>query len=211
MDETPNIELAAAAEALIKAATRSKDVDSITHRQLSITLEGLTASFSSGLNNVNQTLAASNSDFDGKINTTKQHLSDLKREVSDLKEAAVKVATLLATQTIVLLEQQKQQRLFWAQANTKLGSFKYYVEQSYNTVDSSALVADIISWFIRGYGRNLDSSCSITDSSYNRNSNKAAEGQEAFRVQLKKQIKDLIGREPRLTKGTDGTYALYYE
>jgi len=238
IDAAPNTELDDSDEVLFEAATRSEDVDSITHCKLSTTLEELKASFSSGLYSVSQTLAASNSDFDGKINTTNQHLSDLKREVSDLKEAAVKVATLLATQTIVLQKQdaqlatqtivlqkqekqlatqtsvlqkqEKQQRLFWALDHTHLGSFDYYEKGSSNTFDSSTWAAAIISCIIRGYGCGVSSSASI-EKDYG-NSKELESGQEAFRLQLKEQIKDLIGREPRLTKGKDGkSYEFFYE
>lgn len=139
-----NPRLAAAAEALIEAA--SLEADAFTNKKLAENLESLKTSFDSNLNKAVQKLDSSQENLDAKINTMNQHLSDVKDEIGALRK--------------LMEDERKQKTLDRARALTSLGSFTYYTDPKNNygraeQKDSTTLAHDIIGWFSMNYGRNL--------------------------------------------------------
>ena len=174
--------LTAAAEALVEAASLETNA---------LTQKGLEASLNSNLNRVVQTMKSSNENFDAKINTVNQHLADVKSEIGGLK---------------ALLEQErKDKRIERAQKLTHVGSFDYYLD-IYSSRKSSDLAKEVLEWFLLGYGYNLPDGTMQSGYNIDKETSK-----KAFRDKFKKQIKDLIGREPRLVKKEDGSYSIFYE
>ena len=201
-DTSKHSKLAAAAEALIEAA--SLESDAITQKQLANHLESLKLSFDSNLNKVVQKMQSSNENFDAKINMLQQHVNLVKCEIGALK--------------VIMEEECKQKTLERALTLTDLDSFDYY-DKSYNNSakkNSSELAKSTIKWFMVGYGSNLPNLVTLTNE-YNLNSNyKSATEKEvlikAFVDRFAKQIKVLIKREPRVVKNdNNGTYAIFYQ
>lgn len=180
-----NPRLAAAAEALIEAA--SLEVDAFTNKKLAENLESLKTSFDSNLNKAVQKLDSSQENLDAKINTMNQHLSDVKDEIGALRK--------------LMEDERKQKTLDRARALTSLGSFTYYTDSKdcYRRTekeDSTALAHDIIGWFSMNYGHNLPDGRMEASRPYEKTELDASK--KAFRDNISKQIKDLIQREPRL-------------
>jgi hypothetical protein len=203
-DTSKHSKLAAAAEALIEAA--SLESDAITQKQLANHLESLKLSFDSNLNKVVQKMQSSNENFDAKINTLQQHVNLVKCEIGALK--------------VIMEEECKQKTLERALTLTDLDSFDYYESNESNfhnsKKNSSELAKSTIKWFMVGYGSNLPNLVTLTNE-YNLNSNyKSATEKEvlikAFVDRFAKQIKVLIKREPRVVKNdNNGTYAIFYQ
>ncbi|KAL7547690.1 hypothetical protein ACHAWF_010991 [Thalassiosira exigua] len=94
---TKNPRLAAAAEALIEAA--SLEADAMTQKQLVANLDSLKSSFDQNLNRVVQTVQSSNENFDAKINTLNQHVASMKAEIASVKTEICTVKSLLWRRT----------------------------------------------------------------------------------------------------------------
>jgi hypothetical protein len=203
-DTSKHSKLAAAAEALIEAA--SLESDALTKKQLVNHLESLKSSFDVNLNKVVQKMQSSNENFDVKINTLQQHVNLVKCEIGALK--------------VIMEEECKQKTLERALTLTDLDSFDYYentnysLDNSYNAKkNSSELAKSTIKWFMVGYGSNLPNLLTLT-SMYNFSSKPATEKEvliKAFVDRFAKQIKVLIKREPRVVKNDSGTYSIFYQ
>ena len=128
-----------------------------------------------------ESLTSLKDSFDDKINTVNQNIDKLFSEVKKSNDISAK--------------QLKLKKLELALAQTHLSSFEYH--DGYQK-KSAELAKSIIGWFILGYGYNLPDAYI-----YERNYTKS---KKAFQDKLVKQIKDLIGREPRVKGG-----AIYYE
>lgn len=172
----------------------SLEVDSVTQKKLSSSLEALKTSFETELTAVTKSVKASNEHFDDKINTMKQELTNVRSELQ-------KMHTVLESQA-------KMKRLELASTRTSVLSFDYYNDaRGYNTQNSSALVKDIVEYFMFGYGYNLPQNAFVAAStSYNDEAEKKA----LFRKKLVKQVKDLIGSEPRLQDKGNGAFSIFY-
>ena len=182
-----NLKLAAAAEALVEAA--SLEADSMTQKQLVQNLDSLKASFDNNLNRVVQSVKSSNENFDAKINTLNQHVTGVKEEIIALK-------TLLE-------EEKKQKALERALTMTDLESFNYY--DNGRTLNTEQLAKTTIKWFMLGYG--------FTFSSHHRMVGYGVgygQTAEDFRKKFKAQIKTLIQREPRMVQQDDNNFVIYY-
>lgn len=127
---------------------------------------------------------------------TVECLNQLSNEIKDLKGQMVKMNDEIL----------KTQRLEWAITNSDLGSFKYYDKDDYNPQDSSDFVKDILLAFRRGIGHYINDRS--VDPYYVRD-NDAEAGEYNFREKLKKQIHELIGKEPLIVEEEDG-YLIYY-
>lgn len=190
-DEQPSKRprLAAAAEALIEAA--SLETDALTQKRLASNLDSLKKSFDDNLNRVVQTMKSSNENFDAKINTINQHMAGVKSEIGGLK---------------TLLEQErKDKRIERAMTLTHLGSFEYCERNGYGTKQSSDMAKKALEWFLLGYGYILP------DGMVQQYPSDKEASKKAFCDKFTKQIKDLIGREPRLVKNENGSYSIFYE
>ena len=150
-DTSKHSKLAAAAEALIEAA--SLESDAITQKQLANHLESLKLSFDSNLNKVVQKMQSSNENFDAKINTLQQHVNLVKCEIGALK--------------VIMEEECKQKTLERALTLTDLDSFDYYESNESNfhnsKKNSSELAKSTIKWFMVGYGSNLPNLVTLTN------------------------------------------------
>lgn len=182
-----NLTLAAAAEALVEAA--SLEADSMTQKKLAQNLDSLKTSFDNNLNRVVQSVKSSNENFDAKINTLNQHVTGVKEEIIALKA--------------LLEEEMKQKTLERALSMTDLEAFEYY-KGSYQRFSTDQLAKDVIKWFLLGYGFNIPSCYSTKEYS------KKEADQAAFRQKFKAQIKTLIKREPRMFQKADGNFAIHY-
>ena len=194
MSENPSKKprLAAAAEALIEAA--SMETDAMTQKRLIESLDSLKASFDNNLNKTVQKMQSSNENFDAKINTLSQHVIGLKSEMEEVKK--------------LLEEEKKQKTLERALGMTDIKSFQYYDGSDYgNNKDSSNLAKETIQWFLLDYGINLPDGRMKRDI-YNESEKEPSK--QAFRDKFKEQIKVLIMREPRVTVN-NGVYAIYYQ
>ena len=170
----------------------SLEVDSVTQKKLSSSLEALKTSFETELTAVTKSVKASNEHFDDKINTMKQELTNVRSELQ-------KMHTVLESQA-------KMKRLELASTRTSVLSFDYN-NGGYNTKNSSALVKNIIENFMFGYGYILPQNAFVAAStSYNDEAEKKA----LFRKKLVKQVKDLIGSEPRLQDKGNGAFSIFY-
>ena len=181
--------LAAAAEALIEAA--SLETDTMTQKRLTASLDSLKSSFDDNLNRAVQTVKSSNENFDTKINTLSQHMTDVKKEIGALK--------------LIMEHEKKQKTLERALKLTHLGSFSYY-DPNLGTKNSSDLAKNVIEWFLVGFGYNLPEAKMSNDYYAEKEASK-----KEFREKFKMQIKVLIGREPRLVKQENGIYSIFYE
>ena len=133
--------------------------------------------------------------MEAKQNTTIQHLEDVKKTMSELKEC--------------ISLQSKQQRLQWAIAKSDIGSFEYY-DKTGGRRKSSDLVKEILLWFRRGPNCCfLIQDRSLQSYSYNDSPQKIAEKEKQFRDELVDQIHTLLGVEPRVVK-EDDEYHIYY-
>ena len=141
-------------------------------------------------------LKSSNENFDAKINTVNQHLADVKSEMGVLQ-------TEIRAMKKVLQDERRDKRIERALQLTDLESFDYHECVGY-TKKSSDLAKDVLEWFLLGYGYNLpDGTMQQYPSDYEAS-------KKAFREKFTKQIKDLIGREPRLEENK-GVYSIYYD
>ena len=131
-----------------------------------------------------ESLTSLKDSFDDKINTVNQNIDKLFSEVKKSNDMSAK--------------QLKLKKLELALAQTHLNSFEYQ-DNFGNRKNSAELAKFIIGWFILGYGYNLPDAF-IYETHY------TVESKKAFQDKLVKQIKDLIGREPRVEGG-----AIYYE
>ena len=183
--------LAAAAEALIEAA--SLETDTMTQKRLTASLDSLKSSFDDNLNRAVQTVKSSNENFDTKINTLSQHMADVKKEIGALK--------------VIMEREEKQKTLERALKLTHINSFNYY-DPNIGTKNSSDLAKSVIERFPVGFGYNLPAAQMSNVYGY---AEKQAASKKEFSEKFKKQIKDLIGREPRLVKEENGTYSIFYE
>ena len=152
-------------------------VDAANSDADSMTQQQLTES----LTTLKDSFQKSASKFDDKINTVNQNIDKLFSEIKKSNDISAK--------------QLKLKKLELALAQTHLSSFEYH--DGYQK-KSAELAKSIIGWFILGYGYNLPDAYI-----YERNYTKS---KKAFQDKLVKQIKDLIGREPRVKGG-----AIYYE
>ena len=182
-----NLTLAAAAEALVEAA--SLEADSMTQKQLVQNLDSLKTSFDNNLNRVVQSVKSSNENFDAKINTLNQHVTGVKEEIIVLK-------TLLE-------EEKKQKTLERALSLTEIKSFDYFPDRYQNAFSTELLAKTVIKRFLIGYGYNLPSSYSTK-----KYGNEAE--QADFRQKFKAQIEALIMREPRMVQNADGNFSIFY-
>ena len=188
--------LALAAEALVEAA--SLEVDSMTQKKLSSSLEALKTSFETELTAVTKSVKASNEHFDDKINTMKQELTNVRSELTNVRSELQKMHAVLESQA-------KMKRLELASTRTSILSFDYNNDSGNNT-NSSALVKNIIEHFMFGYGYILPQNAFV-GSSYHDNT---AENKALFRKKLVKQVKDQIGSEPRLQDKGNGAFSIFY-
>ena len=170
----------------------SLEVDSMTQQKLSSSLEALKTSFETELTAVTKSVQASNENFDDKINTMKQELTNVRSELQKMHTA--------------LESQAKMKRLELASTRTSVLSFDYHNERGRNKINSSALVKDIIERFMFGYGYILSQIAFVGSSYYD----DTAETKALFRKKLVKQVKDLIGSEPRLLDKGNGVFSIFY-
>jgi hypothetical protein len=192
---TKKLMLAAAAEALVEAA--SLEADAMSQKQLAQNLDSLKVSFDSNLITVVQTLKASNENLDAKINTLNQHLTGVKNEINALKS--------------LLEEEKKQKTLERALGLTDINSFQYYEFQSNGISKEGStewLAKRAIKLFIMGYGMVISSNYSLV--SYDRGEASKSKSKEEFREEFKEQIKQLIQREPRMYRQDNGDFAIHY-
>eukprot|EP00956_Cyclotella_meneghiniana_P010874 scaffold15231_cov66-Cyclotella_meneghiniana.AAC.12 len=188
-EKSKNPGLAAAAEALIEAA--SLEADSVTQKQLLANLDSLKTSFDSNLNKVVQKMDSSNENFDAKINTLDQRLVEIKSEIRMLKK--------------LMEEESKQKTLERARALTELRSFVYYDNGDKN---SSDLAKSALEWFSIGYGYRLpkDAKMKYINDYY---TEECEQSKKEFRDSFTTQIKVLIKHEPRLKKNDDDTWTIF--
>jgi hypothetical protein len=193
-ETTKKPRLAAAAEALIKAA--SLEVDSFTQKKLEQNLDDLKASFDSNLNKVVQKMISFNENFDAKINTLNQHVTSVKSEIGALKS--------------LMEEEFKAKTLERARDLVHLGSFNYFTKDfnQYSTQKNSSEIKTAIAWFSLGYGYTIPDA--TLERVYASDQKIVDQGKKAFREKFTKQIKDLIEREPRLVQEADGRFVIYY-
>jgi len=111
------------------------------------------------------------------------------QKIAKLCSAVEKTNTLLVSQT-------KFKRLQLASSRTEYGAFEYYANNSSSRVNSSILVKQIINWFVLGFGCHLPVGAYVEE---NNDENKVL-----FREKIKKQVQNLIEREPRLRLLNDG-------
>ena len=156
--------LAAAAEALIEAA--SQEADAMTQTKLALALDSLKISFESNQNAVVQAVRSSNEkfdNFDAKINTLNQHVASVKSEIGALK-------TLLE-------DEKKQKTLERGLGLTHLYSFDYYEDG--RTKDSSEFAKNALECFLLEQGLNLPRA-SLTDNWFSPLSEKVAAYKSKF-------------------------------
>ena len=141
---------------------------------------------------ISSTSVLASKNFDAKFNKLTQHVADVKSDIGRLK---------------TLLEQERRdKRIERALKLTHLGSFNYY-DEDYDDTDhknSSDLAKEVLGWFLLGYGYNLPEGMMQQYPNDNEASKKA------FRDNFKEQIRDLIGREPRLGMNEDGSYYIQH-
>ena len=201
-----NAKLAEAANALIEAA--SLEADAMTQKKLTANLDSLKLSFADSLNRVVNKMQSSNENFDAKMNTLNQHVSNLSLHVLNIR------IDILALKTT--LEDEKKQKTFErALGLTDLNSFAYFEHKnrSYHGEEknSSELAKVVIKWFMLGYGYNLSSSATVERYYKNGNTTEEEALNKIFIDKFAAQIKILIKREPRLEKKETGIYTIFYE
>ena len=109
-------------------------------------------------------------------------------------------------------EECKQTTLQRARQLTEVNSFTYYDEVNVYNIrvterESSDLANKVLGCFSLGCG------LSLPDGRFKSNSHSKEEvekDQQAFRERFYKQIKQLIKRDPRLTKDENGNWAIFY-
>jgi hypothetical protein len=155
------------------------------------------AKVADNLDKVVQQLDSSNESFGDQINILTQHVAAATSELTALKS--------------LMAEEYKQTQLQRALTLTKSGSFKYFIDGSYQNEkwelvdqDSSELAERIIQSFMQGYGRYLPSDAKVEQQTGN-----ADEDKKMFRDKITQQIRDLIRREPRLVQDSNG-WAIHY-
>ena len=185
--------LTKAAEALVEAATL--DAGTVTNKEVVVALESLKTSFDNKFNTVVQKIDSSNENFDAKINSLNQHLESVKTDIRLMKE--------------MMEEENKQTRLHRAREYVELSSFTYYVG-SYGK-ESKDLAKRALMWFSIDNGINLPNGAMRQNVDYyGANKDEVAKSKQAFRDNFSKQMKELINRDPRLVKGENGVWTMYY-
>ena len=196
-DTKPAARLVAAAEELLQAS--GVEIASERQKKVSSDLVSFKESVDAKLNTVVQIINSSNTNFDAKINTTNQHVADLKAEVTCLKAE--------------LAKQTRMQNLAFAVENTKLESFDYYQgPNSYygERKNSSALVSLILLCFRKGLGYYLPAGA--MQNNISESSKEAWEkSNKEFHTKLQEQVFALVGTKPRIQLGPDGKRFVIYE
>ena len=167
----------------------SLEVDSMTQQKLSSSLEALKTSFETELTAVTKSVKASNENFDDKINTMKQELTNVRSELQKMHTV-----------------QAKMKRLELASTRTSFQSFDCYNERGRDKINSSAPVKHIIECFMFGYGDILPQNAFVGSSYYD----DTAENKALFRKKLVEQVKVLIGSEPRVQDKGNGAFSIFY-
>jgi hypothetical protein len=185
--------LTLAAEELIKAACCHVESTSLAFGQETVeSLKKLLLSSSD--------IEKSVKSLDASVNS---NLKVLNQSISDLKEVVVSLKSITALQA-------KDISLQWAISNAGLNCFKMYRKDpsSYNAVDSTELVREILFSFRTGRGRYINGFSMITYSQYS-NTSQQEEGEKQFRDKISQQIHELLGQKPRIDV-VDKSYAIYY-
>ena len=173
--------LTEAAEALVEAATL--EADGATNKEVVAALESLKTSFDNKLNTVIQKIDSSNENLDAKINSLNQHLGAIK---------------------MMMEEEHKQTRLHRALEYVKLSSFTY-LDRNGGQGESYFLAKNALMCFSLGHAYMLPHGSVgeyIDDD--------VAKSEQAFRNKFSEQMKELINRDPRLVKGENGVWTMYY-
>ena len=161
----------------------------MTQQKLSSSLEALKTSFETELTAVTKSVKASNENFDDKINTMKQELTNVRSELQKMHTV-----------------QAKMKRLELASTRTSFQSFDCYNERGRDKINSSAPVKHIIECFMFGYGDILPQNAFVGSSYYD----DTAENKALFRKKLVEQVKVLIGSEPRVQDKGNGAFSIFY-
>mmetsp|Transcript_24522 Transcript_24522/g.44347 ORF Transcript_24522/g.44347 Transcript_24522/m.44347 type:complete len:192 (-) Transcript_24522:177-752(-) len=180
--------ITAAATELLEAA--GIEVASSRQQKISTDIVSFKESVDAKLNTVNQTLVTSRAHIDDKLNSISQHVVNLEERTAYLEEQ-------VANQT-------KLQALAFAMDHAEQGSFTYRTYTSYSTQQSSALIPGIVLSFRRNMGNYIPEG-----------KVESGEGDEStqkknFHEALINQIHSLTGTKPKIQKGANGNYAIYY-
>jgi len=118
--------LAAAADALIEAASLDLKAGSMTQKQLAKNLDSTKTLFDKNLNKVVQTMQSSNKNFDTKTNTLCQYVEIVKSGIASMKDEISAMKTLQEAE-------KKKARPERAIGLTDVNPFQYYNKESYSS------------------------------------------------------------------------------
>ncbi|GFH57011.1 predicted protein [Chaetoceros tenuissimus] len=152
-----------------------------------------------------------------KLSLNMAVVKDLKKIVDKQSSEITKINDNIVTinENLDGIKNIMEQQLRWQQwsfvlANNSevpvaLISFKYRIGEDLEEISSAGLVTEILQSFASGCGHYLPDNAYIVCWHNNKK-----EARKAFRTGIKSQVKKMIGHEPRLEKGSDGRYAIYY-
>ena len=190
-----NAKLAAAAEAVVEAA--SMEIDTMTQKKLALNLDALKSSFDSNINKLVLTVKSSNENFDSKMNTLNQQIAGVQNQLAELKG---EISALKSLQGNANQRKLLEQALDF----TDLESFPYFNNYGVE-FNTETLAETVIKCFILGYGHVISKHYRTKQIT-----TKGEDSNEAFRQKFKEQIKRLIRREPRMVRKENGDYFIYY-
>lgn len=144
-----------------------------------------------------QQMNLSNEDFDAKFKVLNEMMAGIDSHISILNSHIAEIK-------ILVQEECKQKHLERAHELTDLGSFTYYKVGYTNSKKSSELAREAIGWFM------LDKGFLLPNAKLRQHPDEPEESKAAFRQKFKRQIKDLIKREPRMLLNEDGGWMIYY-
>ena len=171
----------------------SLEVDSITQKQLALSLDSLKDSFDSKIDEVSKQMQSATDKLDTKLKALTNHFSQVNDKVMKVSQDLVLVKSELE-------KLNKMKRLELALSMTDSQSFEYIEIPYMDRETSSTLVKSILQYFFQGYGYRVSKSYRINLSD--------TDGSK-FRQNLMNQVEHLIGHKPRLVEDDDGTWTIF--
>ncbi|GKZ00515.1 hypothetical protein MPSEU_001003900 [Mayamaea pseudoterrestris] len=195
----PN-KLTAAAEALIQAAVSVTESNSLA----------LSREIAASIKDVSEGSKLVKESMENKLNTTNQHLCDLKDAVSAVKTSIDAQTEAIKLQTAAMKDQARFQQITSALTTSDqyltAHRFTYYVNgDHYSSGQSDQLIKRILILFRKNCGFYI-TNYSLNSTQYSSSSKDCA----GFRKNLCDQIQDILGQRPRVTE-TDGKTTIWYE
>lgn len=189
--------LAAAAEALVRAAT-----EEVENTALSLGRETV-----DGLKKISSDNVYFKESFDAKINTVNQNIANMTEAITAMKKEVMNL------NDSVLL-QNKRQTIEWAISNAEVNEFTYYEKDANygNRKTSTAFIKCVLLSFRRGIGWYIDNRAMAeyqNEQYYHDAKAKNEASEQKFRDTLSSRIHDLTGVKPRVAK-SEGKWAIFY-